>query len=155
MVIGSYLLAWFLRNYLPLTLGLNGGLIFGSAGLFFLQGLYIFDLPQWPMRLFGSSIPELGNVVMGNSSLNPLFASVVIPLTLIILLIGHPSLKWFAIGSSIGVAACLGVSALVDPNLWLLGDGVIARTYLLVNALLCLGLAYLASQREKPKVTND
>jgi serine protease len=155
MVLGSYLLAWFLRNYLPLTLGLNGGLIFGSAGLFFLQGLYIFDLPQWPMRLFGSSIPELGNVVMGNSSLNPLFASVVIPLTLIILLIGHPSLKWFAIGSSIGVAACLGVSALVDPNLWLLGDGVIARTYLLVNALLCLGLAYLASQREKPKVTND
>jgi serine protease len=155
MVLGSYLLAWFLRNYLPLTLGLNGGLIFGSAGLFFLQGLYIFDLPQWPMRLFGSSIPELGNVVMGNSSLNPLFASVVIPLILIILLIGHPNRKWFAIGSSIGVAACLGVSALVDPNLWLLGDGVIARTYLLVNALLCLGLAYLASQREKPKVTND
>jgi serine protease len=103
------------------------------------------------MRLFGSSIPELGNVVMGNSSLNPLFASVVIPLTLIILLIGHPSLKWFAIGSSIGVAACLGVSAVVDPNLWLLGDGAIARTYLLVNALLCLGLAYLASQREKQR----
>ncbi len=151
MVLGSYLLAWFLRNYLPLTLGLNGGLIFGSAGLFFLQGLYIFDLPQWPMRLFGSSIPELGNVVMGNSSLNPLFASVIIPLTLIILLIGHPSLKWFAIGSSIGVAACLGVSAVVDPNLWLLGGGAIARTYLLVNAILCLGLAYLASQREKQR----
>ncbi|MGL5835415.1 MAG: DUF5942 domain-containing protein, partial [Waterburya sp.] len=151
MVLGSYLLAWFLRNYLPTTLGLNGGLIFGSAGLFFLQGLYIFDLPQWPMRLFGSSIPELGNVVLGNSSLNPLFASVVIPLTLIILLIGHPSLKWFAIGSSIGVAACLGVSAVVDPNLWLLGGGAIARTYLLVNAILCLGLAYLASQREKQR----
>jgi serine protease len=155
MVIGSYLLAWFLRNYLPLTLGLNGGLIFGSAGLFFLQGLYIFDLPQWPMRLFGSSIPELGNIILGNSSLNPLFASVVIPLILIILLIGHPSLKWFAIGSSIGVAACLGVSAVVDPNLWLLGDGAIARIYLIVNAILCIGLAYLASQREKQRVTND
>jgi serine protease len=60
MVLGSYLLAWFLRNYLPFTLGLNGGLIFGSSGLFFLQGLYWFDLPQWPMRLFGSSLPELG-----------------------------------------------------------------------------------------------
>jgi serine protease len=155
MVLGSYLLAWFLRNYLPLTLGLNGGLIFGSAGLFFLQGLYIFDLPQWPMRLFGSSIPELGNVIVGNSSLNPLFASVVIPLTLIILLIGHPSLKWFAIGSTIGVAACLGVSAVVDPNLWLLGDGAIARIYLIVNAILCIGLAYLASQREKQRVTNN
>jgi serine protease len=151
MVLGSYLLAWFLRNYLPMTLGLNTGLIFGSAGLFFLQGLYIFDLPQWPMRLFGSSIPELGNVVIGNSSLNPLFASAVIPLILTVLLLGHPSLKWFAIGSSIGVAACLGVSALVEPNMWLLGGGAIARTYLIVNAILCLGLAYLASQREKQR----
>ena len=148
MVIGSYLLAWFLRNYLPFTLGLNSGLIFGSSGLFFLQGLYIFDLPQWPLRLFGSSIPELGNVVQGSSSLNPLFASVIIPLVLIILLLGHPTLKWFAIGSSIGVAACLAVSAIADPMLWGLGSGAIARTYLGVNAFLCLGLAYLASRRD-------
>ncbi|MEM7592257.1 MAG: S8 family peptidase [Cyanobacteria bacterium P01_A01_bin.83] len=147
MVIGSYLLAWFLRNYLPFTLGLNSGLIFGSSGLFFLQGLYWFDLPQWPMRLFGSSLPELGNVVFGNSSLNPLFASALIPLVLTILFLGS-SLRWFAIGSSIGVAACLAVSAAYDPNMWLLGGGAIARTYLIVNALLCLGLAYLASQKE-------
>jgi serine protease len=151
MVIGSYLFAWFLRNYLPFTFGLNSGLIFGSSGLFFLQGLYIFDLPQWPMRLFGSSIPELGNLIVGTSSLNPLFASVLIPLVLTILFIGHPSLKWFAIGSSIGVAACLGISAIADPTLWLLGGGAIARSYLMINALLCLGLAYLASQREKQR----
>ncbi|MEO0837111.1 MAG: S8 family peptidase, partial [Cyanobacteria bacterium J06642_3] len=147
MVIGSYLLAWFLRNYLPFTLGLNSGLIFGSSGLFFLQGLYWFDLPQWPMRLFGSSLPELGNVVFGNSNLNPLFASALIPLALTILFLGS-SLRWFAIGSSIGVAACLAVSAAYDPSLWLLGSGAIARTYLIVNALFCLGLAYLASQKE-------
>ena len=149
MVIGSYLLAWFLRNYLPMmALGLNGGLIFGSSGLFFLQGLYWFDLPQWPMRLAGSSIPELGNVVLGNSSLNPLFASVLIPFGLIILLNGHPSFKWFAIGSSIGVAACLAVTAFSNPSLWLFGSGTFARGYLLINAFLCLGLAYLASQKE-------
>ena len=147
MVIGSYLLAWFLRNYIPFTLGLNGGLIFGSSGLFFLQGLYWFDLPQWPMRLFGSSLPELGNVVFGNANLNPLFASALIPFILTALLLGS-SWKWFAIGSSIGVAACLGVSAVADPSLWLLGSGAIARTYLIVNALLCLGLAYLASQKD-------
>ena len=147
MVIGSYLLAWLMRNYLPFTLGLNSGLIFGSSGLFFLQGLYWFDLPQWPMRLFGSSIPELGNVVLGNANLNPLFASALIPFALIALFLAHPSLKWFAIGSSIGVAACLGVSAVADPGIWLLGDGAIAKTYLIVNAALCLGLAYLASQR--------
>ena len=150
MVIGSYLLAWFLRNYLPMTLGLNAGLIFGSSGLFFLQGLYWFDLPQWPMRLAGSSIPELGNVVLGNTSLNPLFASVLIPLGLVVLLIGS-NLKWFAIGSSVGVAACLAISAFTAPNLWLLGSGAIAQGYLLVNALLCLGLAYLASQQEKQR----
>ena len=147
MVIGSYLLAWFLRNYLPFTLGLNSGLIFGSSGLFFLQGLYIFDLPQWPLRLFGSSIPELGNIIQGSASLNPLFASALIPFGLIILLIGNPNLKWFAIGSSLGVAACLGVSAVVDPGLWLLGSGVIARIYLAINALLCIGLAFLASKK--------
>ena len=148
MVIGSYLLAWLMRNYLPFTLSLNSGLIFGSSGLFFLQGLYLFDLPQWPMRLFGSSLPELGNVVFGNANLNPLFASALIPFALIALLLAHPSLKWFAVGSSIGVAACLGVSAVADPGVWLLGHEAIARTYLIVNAAICLGLAYLASQRE-------
>ncbi len=151
MVLGSYLLAWFLRNYLPLTLGLNSGLIFGSSGLFFLQGLYWFDLPQWPMRLFGSSLPELGNVVFGNSNFNPLFASALIPLALTVLLL-NSSLRWFAIGTSIGVAACLGVSAFIDPGIWLLGSGAIARTYLGVNAFICLGLAYLASQKD-PRTT--
>lgn len=151
MVVGSYLLAWFLRTYLPFTLALNSGLIFGSSGLFFLQGLYIFDLPQWPMRLAGSSIPELGNVVLGNSNLNPIFASALIPFVLTIFLLGSSSLRWFAIGSSIGVAACLGISAFTDPDIWLLGSGAIARTYLIVNALLCLGLAYLASQKERQR----
>ena len=153
MVIGSYLLAWLMRNYLPFTFGLNSGLILGSSGLFFLQCLYVFDLPQWPMRLFGSSLPELGNVVLGNANLNPLFASALIPFALIALFLGHPSLKWFAIGSSIGVAVCLGISAVVDPGVWLLGNGAIARTYLIVNAGLCLGLAYLASQQTTSKST--
>ena len=147
MVLGSYLLAWLIRTYIPMTLGLNAGLIFGSSGLFFLQGLYWFDLPQWPMRLFGSSLPELGNVVLGNSNLNPLFASALIPFALTALLL-NSSLKWFAIGSSIGVAACLGVSAFSDPGVWLLGSGAIARGYLIVNAALCIGLAYLASQKD-------
>ncbi|WP_036481703.1 S8 family peptidase [Myxosarcina sp. GI1] len=151
MVIGSYLLAWFLRNYLPFTLGLNSGLILGSSGLFFLQGLYIFDLPQWPLRLFGSSIPELGNVVRGTASLNPVFASVLIPFVLIVLLLGHSSWKWFAIGSSIGVAACLAVSAAIDPAVWGLGAGVAARSFLGINAILCLALAYVASQNEKQR----
>lgn len=149
MVVGSYLLAWFLKAYLPFTLSLHSGLIFGSAGLFALQGLYIFDLPQWPFRLLGSSLPELGNVVFGMSSFNPIFASVLIPFLLIALLASNRTWKWFAIGTCVGTAACLGISAVTDPAVWGLGHQVIARGFLGVNAVLCFALAYLASQGEK------
>ena len=151
MVIGSYLLAWILRSYLPFTFALNSGLIFGSSGLFFLQGLYIFDLPQWPFRLMGSSLPELGNLVMGTTNFNPIFASVLIPFALVALFAGHKTLKWFAIGTCLGVAVCLGISAIVDPAVWGLGAGSLARCFLGVNAFACLGLGYLASQDEKQR----
>ncbi|MGL4502693.1 MAG: S8 family peptidase, partial [Planktothrix sp.] len=100
MVLGSYLLAWFLRNYFAFQWGwsLTGGLIAGSSGLFFLRGFYIFDLPQWPMRIMGSSLPELGGAIQGSSTLNPLFASILIPAILVILFLGHPQWKWIAIG---------------------------------------------------------
>jgi serine protease len=152
MVLGSYLLAWFLRNYLPMSLALNCGLVAGSSGLFFLRGFYIFDLPQWPFRVMGSSIPELGNVVTGGVSLNPLFASVLIPFCLIALLSGDKSWKQFAIGATIGVAACLAISAFVAPAVWGMGDGAIARGFLMINALLCFGLAKLASTGEEKAI---
>lgn len=144
MVLGSYLLAWFLRNYLTFNLSFSAGLITGSSGLFFLQGLYLFDLPQWPFRLMGSSVPELGNVVMGTSSLNPLFASVLIPFLLVILFLQHPQLKWGAIGCTLGVASCLAISAFTNPSVWGLGYGLVSQIFLLTNALLCFGLARLA-----------
>ncbi|MBW4615689.1 MAG: S8 family serine peptidase [Desmonostoc vinosum HA7617-LM4] len=146
MVVGSYLLAWFLRVYFPFSWSwpLSSGLIAGSSGLFFLKGIYIFDLPQWPFRILGSSIPELGNTIQGTNAFNPLFASVLIPVVLMALLLGHPSWKWFAIGSTLGIAACLTVSAFYDPAVWGLGSGNVARIFLIVNALLCYGLARLA-----------
>ena len=150
MVVFSYLIAWFLRNYFPFrwSWSLASGLIAGSSGLFFLRGFYVFDLPQWPFRVMGSSIPELGNAVTGSTFLNPIFASVLIPAVLVLLLLGHPSWKWFAIGTSIGIASCLAVSAAVDPALLWLGDGVVARIFLAVNALLCIALARLAATGE-------
>jgi serine protease len=146
MVLGSYLLAWLLRTYLPVgwNWSLINGSIFGSCGLFFLKGFYIFDLPQWPFRLMGSSIAELGNTIQGSQMLNPIFASVLIPFLLIAVLLGHQSWKWFAIGSCLGVASCLGVTAFMSPSIWLLGSGNVAIAFLGVNALLCLALAYLA-----------
>jgi len=41
------------------------------------------------------------------------------------LLLGHPSWKGFAIGSSLGVASCLLVSAMVTPDIWWLGEGAL------------------------------
>lgn len=147
MVLGSYLLAWFLRNYLPafLSFSLSGGLIFGSAGLFFLRGLYVYDMPQYPFRLLGSAIPEWGSALQGSSALNPLFASVLIPLGLVALLLGHRSWKWFAVGASLGMASFLAISAVIDPALMGLGSGAIARLFLAINALLCFGLARMAA----------
>ncbi len=149
MVIAGYLLAWFLRNYLSFGWSLNSGIILGSSGLFFLQSFYIFDLPQWPFRLMGSSIPELGNVIQASPQLNPLFASVLIPFMLVAVLLSNSEWKWFAIGTALGVASCLAVSAVVSPVVWGLGAGGFARAFLGINALLCFGLAYLASKGEK------
>jgi serine protease len=149
MVLGSYLLAWLLRNYLPFwSWSLTSGLLAGSSGLFFLRGFYIFDLPQWPFRVMGSSIPELGSAIQGSALLNPIFASVLIPFILVTLFLGHGKWKWMAIGSALGVASCLAVSAVMSPALMWLGSGIVARVFLVANALLCFGLAYLASKGE-------
>ncbi|HAG80719.1 MAG TPA: peptidase S8, partial [Cyanobacteria bacterium UBA12227] len=148
MVLGSYLLAWFLRNYLPFGWSLTSGLVAGSSGLFFLRGLYVFDLPQWPFRVMGSSIPELGTAIQSSTLLNPIFASVLIPFILVLLFLGHRQWKWVAIGSALGVASCLAISAVMSPSLLWLGSGIVARLFLGVNAILCFGLAYLASKGE-------
>jgi serine protease len=120
----------------------------GSSGFFFLRNLFVFDLPQWPMRIMGSSIPELGGAINGSSMLNPLFASVLIPGILIVLLLGHREWKWIAIAMSIGFASCLAVNAVISPAVWGLGTGLVAQTFLIVNALLCLALARLALKTE-------
>jgi serine protease len=152
MVLGSYLLAFLIRNYLPFGLPLVSGMVAGSTGLFFLRGFYIFDLPQMPFRLLGSSIPELGNAIAGNSILNPVFASVLIPLILMVVCWSYPQGKWFAVGTSLGVSACLLVSALISPQVWLLGDGAISRSFLVLNGLLCFGLARFAGLTEPTQI---
>jgi serine protease len=152
MVVGSYLLAFLIRTYVPFGLPLMSGMVLGSSGLFFLQGFYIFDLPQAPFRILGSSIPELGNAIAGNSILNPVFASVLIPLLLMIACWSLPQGKWFAVGTSLGVSACLLVSAVLAPQMWLLGDGEIARIFLVVNGLLCFGLARFAARGDSQTV---
>lgn len=149
MVVGSYLLAWMLKNFFPFpwTLPLSVGLVAGSSGLFFFKGMYLFDAPQWPFRVMGSSIPELGSAIHGGG-LHPLTASLLIPVVLILLLLGHSQWKWFAIGTTIGVGVCLAVSAVLLPSVLWLGSGAIARLFLAVNAVLCLLLARFVIRTE-------
>jgi serine protease len=145
MVLGSYLLAFFLRNYFPFGWGwsLNSGLIMGSSGLFFLKGFYIFDLSQAPFRILGSSVPELGSAFNGSAVLNPLFASVLIPFGLLLLVAGTDIGKRFGVGLSLGIASCLMVYAFISPAVWGLGTGILAQGFLIINALLCFALAKL------------
>ncbi|MGB2924276.1 MAG: S8 family peptidase [Limnothrix sp.] len=145
MVLGSYLLAFFLRNYFPFawSWSLSSGLIMGSSGLFFLKGFYIFDLSQAPFRVLGSSLPEIGNALNGSAALNPIFASVLIPFGLLILIAGTEIGKRFGVGLSLGVASCLLVNAFVSPMVWGLGSGIFAQGFLIVNAVLCFALAKL------------
>jgi serine protease len=150
MVVGSYLFAFLIRNFFPFawTMSFNSGLVAGSSGLFFLRGLYIFDLPQAPFRALGSSLPELGNSIAGNSLLNPIFASVCIPALLMITLWSNTGGKKFAIGISLGVAACLAVNIFYSPQVWMMGDGMFSRAFLAINALLCFSLAHFAAKSE-------
>ena len=154
MVLGSYLIALLMRRFSPFrwNWSFNNGLVMGSAGLFAFRGLYIFDLPQWPFRALGSSLPELGSFASGTSALNPIFASVLVPIALVLLFTGHRDWKWFAIGSTIGVAACLAVSAATSTEVMWLGEGFAAQAFLGVNALLCISIAHLSLKTEANRV---
>lgn len=97
----------------------------------------------------GSSVPELGNAIQGTSVLNPIFASVLIPFGLMTLLLGNFQGKWFTIGISLGVASCLIGYAIIHPMVWGISSLVWARIFLVVNALLCIGLVLLVGKGER------
>ncbi|MBD2189354.1 S8 family peptidase [Pseudanabaena mucicola] len=154
MVIGSYLLAWLLTRQFPFrwNWAFSNGIFFGGAGLFFLRGFYVFDLTQIPFRIVGSSLPELGNAFSNTNALNPITASVLLPLGLLLILLGHPQWKWFAIGSAIGTSACLATSAVLAPQMMWIGEGLPAIAFLSVNSLLCAGFAYLSLKSETSSI---
>jgi len=142
--------AWLLNRWFPFrwNWSFNNGIFFGGAGLFFLRGFYLFDVTQLPFRIAGSSLPELGNAFSNTNALNPITASVLLPLGLLLILLGHPQWKWFAIGSAIGTSACLATSAVLAPQMMWIGEGSPAIAFLSVNSLLCFGFAYLSIKSE-------
>ncbi|MFS8809672.1 S8 family peptidase [Synechococcus sp. R65.1] len=153
MVVGGYILLVLIRWWLapkpvPVTVPLLAGILLGSAGLFPLQGLAIVGFPRWPLQLLGSSLPELGTALAPTTALDPLFASVLIPGLLMVLLLGHRRWRWAAIGLCLGVAShlLLSGSLFYEGVLWLGSSAWLGRSFLLLNGLLCLGLAYLGAQ---------
>jgi serine protease len=151
MVLGSYMFAFLVRYLFP-SVSLATGLITGSSGLFFMRGFYMFDLPQAPFRMMGSSLAEMGNAVAGNNILNPLFASVLIPAVLLALLWSNETGKRFSIGLLLGTSACLAVNMVYEPHVWMLGDGLVPQIFLGVNAALCFVLARFAARAAEAQV---
>ncbi len=154
MVIGSYLLAIILNRWFPFrwNWSFSNGVFFGGAGLFFLRGFYVFDLTQLPFRIAGSSLAELGNAFSNTNALNPITASVLLPLGLLLFLLGHPQWKWFAIGSAIGTSACLATSAVLVPQMMWISEGLPSIAFLSINSLLCFGCAYLSIKSETASI---
>jgi len=154
MVIGSYLLAILLNRWFPFrwNWSFSNGVFFGGAGLFFLRGFYVFDITQLPFRIAGSSLAELGNAFSNTNALNPITASVLLPLGLLLILLGHPQWKWFAIGSAIGTSACLATSAVLSPQMMWISEGLPSIAFLSVNSLLCFGFAYLSIKSETSSI---
>jgi serine protease len=118
------------------------GLLLSSSGCFFLQGIYIYGAPQWVLRLLGSALPEIGTVVQGIAALDPLSASVLLPATLWLLL-GQTPLRWFAIGTSIGIIPGLLSQMFPAPEILRVGMGIGSQLFLSANVLACIGLTAL------------
>ena len=139
----TLVLAWSLGQ-----LGWNGltwlGMLLGSCGLFLVRGIYLMDVSQLPFRILGSTLPEFWNVFQGDSVLNPLTASVLVPGVLGALSFRVPWLKPIGVGLCLGMTASLLVYSVTDPALeWIASLGV-ARIFLFTNSLLCwMGARYL------------
>lgn len=162
MVIGGYILLVIIRWWLApkrfgLSLPMLAGLVLGSSGLFLLPGLAITGFPRWPLQVLGSSLPEVGTALTQTSALNPIFASALLPLALVVFFLGHKQLRWLAIGVSLGMASHLLLAGTVfyEGVLWFGSAAWFGRSFLVLNGLVSLWLAYLAAQSSLPSQSNS
>jgi len=113
------------------------GVTVGSVGLFFIRAVHVSGMVHWPFRFWGTAIPELGSVFWTNSQLNPIFASVLIPIGLLACFASHPHLKWLAFGVAIGMTGFMVVATFTAPSMWPVGRGFWAQLFLMGNAIVC------------------
>jgi serine protease len=117
------------------------GLVFGGCGLFFLKGLYLHNFPQWPLRLLGTSLPELGQNLLGKSSLEPATASL-LPVGLLMAMTWRwlPGLR-FTLGCAIASGFALLSAMILHPEVQGMPEIWTSRVFLGFNGLMSLGLA--------------
>lgn len=139
-------LAWSLGQMWAAS-GFWFGLLLGSCGLFLLRGIYLMDASQIPFRILGSTVSELGSFFQSDDTLNPLTASVLIPLVVGGISLRYRSWRSLAIGLSLGMAAALSVDTVTDSSLHgleTMGAGP-TKFFLAANSALCWAWArYLA-----------
>jgi serine protease len=140
------------RGLLDVKLGPTflGGVLMGASGLFFLP--YVAGgASSWPLvELFTRGLPSWDIALFGPAGHgNALFFSALIPFALLALLFGVRRLRAPLAGLAIGVAGHLvfhAVAGLTDihyvPNFL-----VLDQTWLVLNALACLGMAHLTLRR--------
>jgi serine protease len=120
-----------------------GGLIVSSGGLFVLQGIYFYDLPPGLLDGLGRSLPEFGSVRTETLTLNPLWASVLPPALLWLVLGRQPRTGWLAAGVSLGMVPGLLGQVWMTPAVIGLGQGLMAQLFLCLHAVLSAGLSLM------------
>ncbi len=101
-------------------------------------------------RLLSSSLPNMDLILF--NSFTPLFHSALIPFIVVLLLSGHKTLRSFAVAVCIGYAIVLFVDAIfLFNNVAIIPDvtpfNVIDRIFLIINALMSLGLGVAVTKR--------
>jgi serine protease len=144
MLLGAILLAlaWTVRYAVRWNGWLMLGLLLSSSGIFLLQGLHFYGAPQWVFRLFGSALPEVGTVAQGIPALDPIAASVLLPLALWLLLMRLAQPRWFAIGVAIGIVPGLIGQIWPAPEILNVAAGWGSQLFLGSNAIASMGLSW-------------
>ena len=137
------------------TLGLRpgagalAGLLLGSSGLFFLNGL-LPPLPGPLATLLTQGLPSWDLALLGASGHgNPLFFSLLVPLGAAVMLYGVPRLRGLLFGLTVGVAGHLLFGALVNPVdvTWVPNVLCLDQAWLAINGLAGLALASVLARK--------
>jgi serine protease len=130
-----------------------GSAIFFSAGLspLFIP-LFEFNvmIPDW-MKILALPIQEWDILIDASLHQNPFMVSAVLPVVAVILTHGMDKLKYLSCGFAVGIAAFNFSEIIYQTSDIVLipGIGMWDKIFLVINAIICLGIVYLALLDDK------